>query len=175
MEGGALRLRHIQPADPGGPSSEPTDGRFPPCQSVSSRSLSVGGTMTTSTAASPSNPGGQAMRHDPAAPAISSSSSSSSSSASSSSSSASLRLHNSASPSADRLVLMLLLLVPLPPLVLLLLVPLRSVTVNPGRSVRLLPPLHPLSHQHHHHQHHHQQQHPIFFFIIIIIIILGWV
>lgn len=91
------------------------------------------------------------MRHDPAAPAISSSSSSSS---------ASLRLHN-ASPSADRLMLMLLLL---------LVVPLRSVTVNPGRFGRLLPPLHPLSHQHHQHHHHHQHHPPRFFFFFFFLV-----
>lgn len=45
--------RYIQPADPGGLSSESTDIRFPPCQSLSCLSLSFCGTMTMTASPTP--------------------------------------------------------------------------------------------------------------------------
>lgn len=60
---GDLFRRYIQPADPGGLSS---DGRFPPCQKASP--LSLRGTNDDDDSITVSRgvaPGGQAMRHEP--------------------------------------------------------------------------------------------------------------
>lgn len=57
-----LFRRYIQPADPGGLSS---DGRFPPCQKASPLSLRGTNDDDSITVSRGVAPGGQAMRHEP--------------------------------------------------------------------------------------------------------------